>query len=478
MSYHNTNTGSSTQSTQRATRQSQQNILTYIDSEPLFRTIQQALDYGQSVGLQGYHTHTFRGDVGYMAGFNHSQAVTGATQEEVLKKITALDIKLSNIAAVGENRSYSIIGDDGASFILQVVKDGSEFYNFTTKSFVSAFTSETMIKSTISGTKSTGAILFPASGSSFNVLVMANPSDDNSAISLTNSNSVINKSISRVVDSVLTFALSTTNTNSYATLPTLATATGSKTKSYNTDLNRDFDVSNNAHDSYGFGLKLTRQPIEKDFIFRQQQTVDGATSSSTSVVLGSVENLSVGMFLTSISGGSLSGTPVIKAIDTATKTLTLSSAQTFIDGRTADFDARGFDSIRKATGASIDLISLESEEDVLTKTVRTDSDGDFTPSTTITLNGTYGISKDCTISGAEVDRSSSNAVTNVNSPSSTAGEITVSLAQTLRANTKLYFTGSTQKIKSKLRLKVKRYPSSNKTITILLDNFITPGTQS
>ena len=82
MSYHNTNTGSSTQSTQRATRQSQQNILTYIDSEPLFRTIQQALDYGQSVGLQGYHTHTFRGTVGQQIHINYSVvngALTGVT---------------------------------------------------------------------------------------------------------------------------------------------------------------------------------------------------------------------------------------------------------------------------------------------------------------------------------------------------------------------------------------------------------------
>jgi len=394
------------------------------------------------------------------------------------KKITALDINLSNIATGGEDRGYSVVGDDGASFILQVIKDGSEFYNFKTKAFVSSCTPETVLKATVSGTRFSSKILFPSSGSSFNILVIANPTDLDSVISLGNNNSAINKSVTRVVDTVLTFSLSTANTNSYATLPTLTTTTGSKTKLYDLDLNRDFDVSNNAHVSYGFGLKLTRQPLETDFVFRQQQTVDGATSSSTSVVLGSVENLSVGMFVTAISGGSLSGTPVIKAIDTATKTLTLSSAQTFLDGRTADFDARGFDSIRKATGASISLVSLESEEDVLTKTVREDSDGDFTPSTTITLNGTYGISKDCVISGVDVDRSSSNAVTNVHTPSETAGQIYVSLAQTLRANTKLYFTGSTQKIKSKLRLKVKRYPSSNKTITILLDNFITPGTQS
>ena len=396
----------------------------------------------------------------------------------VQKKITALDIKLSNIAANGENRGYSVVGDNGASFILQVVKDGSEFYNFKTKAFVSACTPETILKAKVSGTRFSSKILFPDSGSSFNIIVIANPTDANSVISLGNNNSVINKSISRVTDTVLTFALSTANTNSYAALPSLATTRGSKTKLYNADLNRDFDVSNNAHDSYGFGLKLTRQPLETDFVFRQTQTVDGAISSSTSVVLDSVDNLVVGMFITAVSGGSLSGIPAIKSVDTATKTITISLAQTFADGITLTFDAKGFKSIQKAIGASISLVGLESTEDVLTKTVRTDSDGDFTSSTIITLNGTYGISKDCTVSGAGIDKSSSNAVTNVHTPSSTAGQVYVSLAQTLRANTKLYFTGSTQKIKSKLRLKVKRYPSTNKTVTILLDNFITPGTQT
>jgi len=56
------------------------NILTYINGEPLFRTLQLALEYGALVGLTGYHTHTFQDEVGYMAGDTHDQAVnnTGA----------------------------------------------------------------------------------------------------------------------------------------------------------------------------------------------------------------------------------------------------------------------------------------------------------------------------------------------------------------------------------------------------------------
>jgi len=41
-----------------------------IDGIPLFTTIQEALAWGASNGLSGYHMHSY----GYMGGANHSQA--------------------------------------------------------------------------------------------------------------------------------------------------------------------------------------------------------------------------------------------------------------------------------------------------------------------------------------------------------------------------------------------------------------------
>lgn len=54
---------------------SAEGILTSIDGEPLFSTLDAALAYGESNGLDGYHTHVYRGRVGYMAGETHSQFV-------------------------------------------------------------------------------------------------------------------------------------------------------------------------------------------------------------------------------------------------------------------------------------------------------------------------------------------------------------------------------------------------------------------
>ena len=43
-------------------------VLTFIDGFPLFATYQAAIQFGERFGLEGYHTHMYRGRVGYMAG--------------------------------------------------------------------------------------------------------------------------------------------------------------------------------------------------------------------------------------------------------------------------------------------------------------------------------------------------------------------------------------------------------------------------
>jgi hypothetical protein len=49
-------------------------ILTTIDGIPLYSTIAEALQWAQSRNLNGYHTHTYLGTVGYMGGFSHNTA--------------------------------------------------------------------------------------------------------------------------------------------------------------------------------------------------------------------------------------------------------------------------------------------------------------------------------------------------------------------------------------------------------------------
>ena len=42
---------------------------------PLFSTLSEALEYALENGLVGYHTHSYKGRIGYMAGANHQQAM-------------------------------------------------------------------------------------------------------------------------------------------------------------------------------------------------------------------------------------------------------------------------------------------------------------------------------------------------------------------------------------------------------------------
>jgi len=389
------------------------------------------------------------------------------------KKIKSLNVQTKQLPQQGEARAFSILGDSGAAFVFQVVNASNQFYNFTTNLFQNGCTPQTLLKSTISGSAFNGLINFPASGSSYNLILIADPSDIDSVLDLPKGNGVINKKINQVSNSTVSFSLVTSNTSNYAALPSLSSVEGSPLQALSQSIDRDFTVTNVSNDSHGFGLKLDRQPLSStDFVFRKTQTVNGATSSSFTVVLDSVTDISVGMVLTGVSSGSLTGTPVVKAVDTKTLTVSLSSAQSLADGITLTFDAIGVKGIANATGLVFD-VTPSAKAASLTKLVRTA----ISNSTTINVEGTYGIGVGATFSGSDVDNSSANTVQSV-SASSTAGSFVCQVNQTLEENQKISIKGTSQSIDLTNAITIIKFPSSNTTISILLDNFITPGVGS
>ena len=177
------------------------------------------------------------------------------------------------------------------------------------------------------------------------------------------------------------------------------------------------------------------------------------------------------MVITGVSGGSLSGTPVIVSINADTKTLTLSSAQTFSDGITLTLQAQGVRVIENAIGVGLKVNSISAIATQLSKTVRADVSG-----TTITLNGTYGVGKTSTIKGLGVDNSSTNTVQSV-SASSSAGSAVVQVSQTLSAGTVIYFSTS-RIITVSASIDVYSQPNTNRTVNLDLDKFIGVGVGS
>ena len=52
-----------------------------------------------------------------------------------MKIIGGLILDLSNLSAVSEVRNFSVLGENGASFSLEIKNEDSHYYNFITKAF-------------------------------------------------------------------------------------------------------------------------------------------------------------------------------------------------------------------------------------------------------------------------------------------------------------------------------------------------------
>ena len=403
-------------------------------------------------------------------------------------RIYNLDIDTSTLSASGETRSLNIRSDIGASYDVMIVRSDSNFYNFRNQTFQTAFNNNTIIKvkSAQSNNRST-TIKFPTTTSvTYNAILIPK-----NGTTLFNNKALFNKSISTVADSTLTFAVGTTNAANYSTTPASANVTsdGSSTlSSSGKRINCAYTVNNAFTDAGGFGLRYNVPSIiDKDnhWYFETTETVDGATSSSTTVVVDDVTDLFVGMEMKYKTGttAAAAGT-TITAIDTATKTLTLSVANSLSDGATMTFRLYGLKSISsklncriKARSATLTALTAGK----VSTTVR----GTVSSSTTITCTTTRGISGGSilTFSGSGVNNSSTNNV-NVVTPdpdgSDADGQFTCDVAQTLSAGTVIHFDplSINTSLSILVELEVFKYPTVNRTINLDLDKFITPGTAS
>ena len=403
-------------------------------------------------------------------------------------RIYNLDIDTSTLSASGETRSLNIRSDIGASYDVMIVRSDSNFYNFKNQTFQASFNNNTIIKvkSAQSNNRST-TIKFPTTTSvTYNAILIPK-----NGTTLFNNKALFNKSISTAADSTLTFAVGTTNAANYSTTPASANVTSDGSSTLSSSGKRvscAYTVNNASTDAGGFGLRFdVPSTIDKDnhWYFETTETVDGATSSSTTVVVDDVTDLFVGMEMKYKTGttAAAAGT-TITAIDTATKTLTLSVANSLSDGATMTFRLYGLRAISSALNCKIQgrtatLTPLTAGR------VSTRVRGTVSSSTTITCTTTKGISGGSvlTFSGSGVDNSSTNNV-NVVTPdpdgSDTDGQFTCDVAQTLSEGTVIRFdsTSISTSLSILVELEVFKYPSANRTIYLDLDKFITPGTAS
>jgi len=402
-----------------------------------------------------------------------------------MKNISNFNIDRSNLAAVSATRQFTITGEIGASCILQVFNSSQQFYDFKSRSFSATHTSTSSLKIKMSGSNYNNSIIFPANGSGdvYTVLLIASP-DKDTELSFSRSKRSYSTTITQLVNSTLTFAPVTANSSSYKTFPSSVTSTASPILTSSIAKQLDWDVVNTDSDANGFGLRLIRQPINTDWYFQTTEVISsnpaGDAVSNNTVIVADLTDIATGMELVYHKGTTApSATTVITAINKSTKAITFSTSTAFEDGETMTLIAKGSSVIKKAIGADIDfsnwnadITSATSAE--LTKVVRATA-----ADQNIALVGTYGISGGgfVTMSGVGIKNTDVNSIQVVTADDhlGSNGSILTQIDQEIKIGTKIYFRGSTQTVSIVNSFTINSHPTSNKTIKLNLDNFITPG---
>jgi len=329
-----------------------------------------------------------------------------------------------------ETRKFTIKGDPGAVFSLEVTNEDSpsKYYNFLTKSFTT--TKKRLEHITIpSNGIYTNSIKFPAVSDDdhYNLDLWAEPHfktkhvyseevDSMGLITRKGSNSnLLRKTLYQYVDidTVVIPDPKTTDSN-YKAMPTSVTISAprysNKSQNYTADINWVFESNPSGTDT--FALFIIRQPLETDFEIRVDTTVDvsGGVDASTSIVLDSVDNIAPDMYITGT--GVTSTPPTVLTVDTDTKTITVSSAQTLTDDRALVFWGEGSDAINTYNDTKITFSDLSIELEPLTVTV----DGATSADRDITLEDAGGIrvGADATIEGIGFDNATTQRPTAIN----------------------------------------------------------------
>jgi hypothetical protein len=442
-----------------------------------------------------------------------------------MKKITSIQINQSDMSAAAQSRSFTIIGEPDSYFSIEVKTSGNKYYNFSTGVFGSAgvYTSNHRLSNVrIVGSSYKGSINIPADsdGETYSFFVYAEPHfetefEEGVVGSYFSSGVLVDDSYNRflyrvdikqIADTTVTIKPVPRVLTVYTSTSTDAsvTATQSPVSTDSQSVDFSFVVENRDDDARAFGLQLLKNTVtDSDFYIKTTGTIDhagkDASATFTKYNVESIDNLGVGMTIDSAvtSGGSIravAGTPVIMSAEKYPQTdvdfpgtpfIEITPAIAFADNDVLTFFASGSDNIRNASGMDVSFENLKIEVHTpSTTTVR----GAISSSTTVTVNGTYGIGKVAVgegesgiastyIEGFGVNNTSDNPITGV-SASSSAGSITTTVAQTLADKTKLTIVNQAKAYTISGRVNINKFPASNTQINLNLDNLLLVGSAS
>lgn len=238
---------------------------------------------------------------------------------------------------------------------------------------------------------------------------------------------------------------------------------------------RNFEASGGFKTSFSWTFTttsasaITKSQTLTDTYFEttKTQTVNGATSSSKTVVLDSVENLVVGMF---ISGTNFPGGDTILSIDADNKKITIPTSRSAVDGSTLTFTGKG--SLGPtAYGTTLSFTNLTATLTPLTVTVASAS----SDSTTLVLNSAAYIQDGSTtiIKGPGIDVSET--ATSITTRAAGSDTITLSAAKSVEAGQTLTIEGSSSAVTITGDVMLTKMGDTDFTSTLQIDDFIGIG---
>jgi hypothetical protein len=383
-----------------------------------------------------------------------------------MKQITNFIIDSSDLLAATSSRDLTISGDPGSKFVLYISNENPQYYNFTTDTFGSE--ESKFVGEIPSGGRYIKKITFPTvtDDDKYDFQLIANPHNNVELSEGLSTNSIYYRtSIEQKTDSILTLAVATTTSGDFQTMPTSVTLTKPP---LNTDENL-FTVSwtIKAVDAItGGALEITRQPLDTDFKFTTIHESIGSGSSDTVIYLDSVENLTIGMSLTTIESGSVLSSPTISSINKTLKSVTVTAAQSWATAKDITFKGGGIANISKALNTTISFSDLSVALTPFTATVTPA----ISSTTDVVCSTVLGIRAGSTYTGIGVNNETTQYVTGITYGSNS---FSTTSAQTLKNNTILTFEGCAQEAVIKAKVKVTKMPKDDVVLTLDLDSILT-----
>lgn len=411
--------------------------------------------------------------------------------------INSFIIDTSDMSADAQQRAFEVEGSVGSKFLILALQDSTlKYYNFSSGTFEAGHVLDSNLIVTMSKSTYRDSFSMPTGGGDF--LIKLIPLEDTLAgggIYVTNeegdiikegsvSAAAFNRKITKIGSNItLTFQPNSDTVNAggdpfYGTFPTF-TSVGFGVQNKTTPFSLTIDNVVSDQSGFGFIVQAEAQDITEEFFFYSvTDTVNQDVNASTTVVVDDLTGIVVGTKIYGVSSGSLSGTPSVTSIDTTTKTLTLSAAQTFGDGITLTFRSYGKANIKSALGLNFSVVrSPITTFNSVTQVVRASSSGS---STNVALVNTFGVSAGTEIKGLQsISGTTVSSITQADADGSNSNAvIVISAASITKKGQKLAFgKTSTQAVISGI-IKVSEYPSANASIKLDIDKFLTPGTSS